>query len=125
MEVSFSNLGLTLGTFFTFMKKDVYFLGVLGYYNHVSNKAHQHMKLIQTAPQAEQTFNVGDEIVLKLSIFDGRSSQTKLVSMEVTKVNRITIVAKDKQGNIYNLDPRADRITTRDEIVKETLASIA
>ena len=97
----------------------------LGYNNHVSNKVHQHMKLIQTAPQAEQTFNVGDEIVLKLSIFDGRSSQTKLVSMEVTKVNRITIVAKDKEGNIYNLDPRTDRITTRDEIVKETLASIA
>jgi hypothetical protein len=43
------------------------------------------MKLIQTAPQQEQTFNVGDEIILKMSIFDGRSSQTKLVSMEVTK----------------------------------------
>jgi hypothetical protein len=83
------------------------------------------MKLIQTATEPEATYNVGDEIILKMSIFDGRTSRTKLVSMEVTKVNRITIVAKDKEGNIYNLDPREDRITTRDEIIKETLASIA
>ena len=83
------------------------------------------MKLIQKALQQEATYNVGDEIVLKLSIFDGRTSQTKLVSMEVTKVNRITIVAKDKEGNIYNLDPREDRITTREQIIKETLATIA
>ena len=82
------------------------------------------MKRIQTAPQVEATFNVGDEIVLKLSIFDGRTSETKLVAMTVTKVNRITIVAKDKEGNIYNLDPREDRITTREQIIKETLATI-
>ena len=83
------------------------------------------MKLIQTATEPEATYNVGDEIILKMSIFDGRTSRTKLVSMEVTKVNRITIVAKDKEGNVYNLDPREDNITTRDEIIKETLASIA
>ena len=83
------------------------------------------MKLIKPAPQQQATYKVGDEIVLKLSFFDGRTSQTRLVSMEVIKVNRITIVAKDKEGNIYNLDPREDRITTRDEIVKEALASIA
>ena len=82
------------------------------------------MKLIQTAPKPEATYNIGDEIILKLSIFDGRCSQTKLVSMMVTKVNRITIVAKDKEGNIYNLDPRTDRITNRKQIVEETLAAI-
>lgn len=83
------------------------------------------MKRIQIASQQEATYSVGDEIVLKLSIFDGRTSEIKLVGMTVTKVNRITIVAKDKEGNIYNLDPRTDRITTREEIIKKTLASIA
>ena len=41
MEVSFSIRGHCPGPFFTFMKKDVYFLWDLGYNNHVSNKAPQ------------------------------------------------------------------------------------
>lgn len=83
------------------------------------------MKLIQTAPQQEQTFNVGDEIILMRSNFDGRTTYTERVAMKVTKVNRVTLLAEDKKGNVYKLDPREDTITTRDEIIKETLASIA
>jgi hypothetical protein len=82
------------------------------------------MKLIQTAPQQEQTFNVGDEIIVRTSQFDGRTSHSFTTSMTVTKVNRITLLAEDKKGNVYKLDPREDNIRTRKQIVDETLASI-
>jgi len=45
MEVSFSIRGHCPGPFFTFMKKDVYFLWDLGYNNHVSNKAPQNVQI--------------------------------------------------------------------------------
>lgn len=82
------------------------------------------MKLIQTAPQQEQTFNVGDEIIVRTSQFDGRTTYPVTTSMTVTKVNRVTLLAVDKMGNVYKLDPREDNIRTRKQIVDETLASI-
>ena len=83
------------------------------------------MKLIQTAPQPEVTYNVGDEIIVRTSQFDGRTTYPVTTSMTVTKVNRITLLAEDKKGNVYKIDPREDDITTRKQIVEETLATIA
>lgn len=82
------------------------------------------MKLIQTAPQPEQTFNVGDEIIVRTSQFDGRTTYPVTTSMTITKVNRITLIAEDRKGNVYKLDPREDNIRTRKQIVDETLAEI-
>ena len=82
------------------------------------------MKLIQTAPQQEQTFNVGDEIIVRTSQFDGRTTYPVTTSMTVTKVNRITLIAEDKIGNVYKIDPREDNIRTRKQIIDENLASI-
>ena len=82
------------------------------------------MKLIQTAQQPQATYNVGDEIIVRTSQFDGRTTYPVTTSMTVTKVNRITLLAEDKKGNVYKLDPREDNIRTRKQIIKETLASI-
>lgn len=82
------------------------------------------MKLIQPAQQPQVTYNVGNEIIVKTYQFDGRTSYPITTSMTVTKVNRITLLAEDKKGNVYKLDPREDNIRTRKQIVEETLASI-
>ncbi len=82
------------------------------------------MKLIQKAPQQEATYNVGDEIIVRTSQFDGRTSYPVTTSMTITKVNRITLLAEDKKGNVYKLDPREDNIRTRKQIIEETLAEI-
>jgi hypothetical protein len=84
------------------------------------------MKLIKTSsPQQEATYKVGDEIILQYSIFDGRTSECKRKAMTVTKVNKISLIAEDKFGNCFGLDPREDEITTRAQLIKELNDSIA
>lgn len=84
------------------------------------------MKLIakKLNPVETPTFTVGQEIILANWAFDGRTSVRKLYVLTVTKVNRITLIAVDKAGNEYNVDPRTDTLTSREEIIKNALATI-
>lgn len=84
------------------------------------------MKLIakQLHPVETPAFTVGQEIILANWAFDGRTSTRRLHALTVTKVNRITLIAVDKQGNEYNVDPRTDLLTSREEIIKNALAAI-
>lgn len=83
------------------------------------------MKLIQTAKQQEATYSVGDEIIFTQSIFDGRTTHQAKVQLRITKVNKVTLIAEDKTGNVYKLDPREGNITTRDQFVASMMDSIA
>ena len=71
------------------------------------------MKLIKTAPKQTKTFKVGDEIVVTEPYFDGRVTEFVKTLMTVTKVNRVTLIAEDKKGNVYQLDTRYDNIIAR------------
>ena len=82
------------------------------------------MKVIKAAPQQKATYKVGDEIIFQYSIFDGRTSELKRKAMTVTKVNMVTIIAEDKNGNWYGIDPREDNITTREQLIKNLNDSI-
>lgn len=84
------------------------------------------MKLIAKTlhPVETPTFTVGQEIILTSWAFDGRTSTREFYALTVTKVNRITLIAADKQGNEYNVDPRTDSLTSREEIIKAALAAI-
>lgn len=82
------------------------------------------MKLLQKQAVETPTFTVGQEIILANWYFDGRTSVSKLYALTVTKVNRVTLTAVDKQGNEYHVDPRTDKLTTREEIIKNALAAI-
>lgn len=84
------------------------------------------MKLIakQLHPVETPTFTVGQEIILVLYPFDGRTSVRKLYALTVTKVNRVTLTVVDKKGDEFLVDPRTDKLTTREEIIKNALAEI-
>lgn len=84
------------------------------------------MKLIakQLHPVETPTFTVGQEIILVNWAFDGRTSAHRLHALTVTKVNRVTLIAADKKGNEYSIDPRTDKLTTRKEIIENALAEI-
>jgi hypothetical protein len=124
-EAIFLSPGYGRGLFFTFLKKVVYFSWVLWYNNHVSNKEHHQMKLIKSATRQEATYKVGDEIIFQQSIFDGRTSHRKNIAMTVIKVNKVTLIVKDKYGNTLRLDLSEDKITTREALIKEFNDSIA
>jgi hypothetical protein len=83
------------------------------------------MKVIKAAPQQEATYKVGDEIIFQYSIFDGRTCERKRKAMTVIKVNKVTLIAEDKFGNWLRLDPNEDKITTREQLIKELNDSIA
>lgn len=84
------------------------------------------MKLIAKTlhPVETPTFTVGQEIILANWYFDGRTSVRKLYALTVTKVNRITLIAVDKNGDEYHVNTRTDSLTTREEIIKNALAAI-
>jgi len=84
------------------------------------------MKLIakQLHPVETPTFTVGQEIILVEWIFDGRTSIRRLYALTVTKVNHTTLIAVDRRGNECSVDPRTDKLTTREEIIKNALAEI-
>ena len=82
------------------------------------------MKLLQKQAVETPTFTVGQEIILVLYPFDGRTSVRKLYALTVTKVNRVTLTAVNKKGEEFLVDTRTDKITTREEIIKNALAEI-
>jgi len=83
------------------------------------------MKLIKTATTKELTlkdrFAVGDKIKVTSTFFDGRGYENYTHKLEVVKVNRVTVDAKDKKDNIYRLDLDDLQCTTK-VIQEEVLA---
>lgn len=66
------------------------------------------MKLIKAnKPEVKalnELFSVGDIIKYSSTFFDGRGYENYTRKMKVVKVNRVTIDAEDKKGNVYRLD---------------------
>jgi hypothetical protein len=83
------------------------------------------MKLIKAnKPEVKalnEIFSVGDTIKYSGSFFDGRSYESYTRKMKVVKVNRVTIDAEDKNGNIYRLN-EMDLRSTKKIIQEEVLA---
>lgn len=66
------------------------------------------MKLIKKAQVKEvalkDRFQVGDVVKFTGTFFDGRGTENYTRKLTVTQVNRVTIDAEDKKGNVYRLD---------------------
>ncbi len=83
------------------------------------------MKLIKAAPTKELTlkerFAVGDIIKVTNTFFDGRGYENYTRKLEVVKVNKVTIDAKDEKDNIFRLDG-TDLMYTKKIVQEEILA---
>ena len=83
------------------------------------------MKLIKAnKPEVKalkDLYKVGDTIKYRGSAFDGRSYESYTRKMKVVKVNRVTIDAEDKKGNIYRLD--GNDLMTVEKIIQEEVVN--
>jgi ribosomal protein L19 len=60
--------------------------------------------LIKKAEKAVREFKVGDTIKWSSYFHDGRSYETTYYSGTVTKVNRVNLIAEDKEGNTWKVE---------------------
>jgi len=68
------------------------------------------MKMIKqaTKKEVEVVRNVGDNVIIQTSQFDGRTTELVYTEMTVVKVNRQTLDLADAAGNVVRFDERRD-----------------
>jgi hypothetical protein len=78
------------------------------------------MKLIKKAEAAKTQIirNIGDNVIVVGTFFDGRTCETVYTKGTVIKVNRITLDIKDDVGNVYRVDPRKEKVVTEEQMCK-------
>jgi len=71
------------------------------------------MKLIKAAAENKtpKTFNTGDKITYTQYVHDGRRTFNKTYLLEVVKVLRANIHAKDIKGNVYEIRKDDEKIS--------------